>query len=219
MKYKKLAIASVLALGAIFLYRLVFSGVTVQDVQQWILRWGALAPLAYILAFSLLPAFLFPAAILVLAGGLVFGLIPGTLYTMIGSFFNCAIMFGISRYTGRSAVERYVKKHLSPVWQARLNQANGKRGFLLLLILRFLPTVPYNLLNYAYGLTGMNFTPYMIASMIGILPGTVVYINMGDKAMDTSSPAFWLAVGLLVLLCVVTTMLSRKLFPENKKEL
>ena len=84
-------------------------------------------------------------------------------------------------------------------------------------MLRFLPTVPYVLLNYVYGLTGMRFWPYMLISMIGVIPGTVVYINMGDKAGNWRSPAFWLAVGLLAVLAVVTELLNRRLFPKAER--
>ena len=80
---------------------------------------------------------------------------------------------------------------------------------------RLIPAVPYNLINYAFGLTGMNYPAYILASALGIIPGTFAFINIGDKAMDIASPSFWIAIGLLVLLLAVTALLGKKLFPEK----
>ena len=79
--------------------------------------------------------------------------------------------------------------------------------------------MPYNLINYAFGLTPMSYGAYLLASALGIIPGTFVFINIGDKAMDVTSPSFWVAIGLLVLLLAVTSVLGKKLFPnkENSK--
>lgn len=217
MDRKKILIAAGLLAAAVVLYWKLFSGVTAEEMERWIRQCGAWAPLVFILCFAVLPALMFPGLVLAMAGGLLFGLSWGTVYSLIGSFFNMALMFWIARYLGRDAVSRYVRNHLSPEWQARLSQADGKQAYLLLLVLRFLPTVPYILLNYVYGLTEMRFWPYMLISMIGIVPGTVVYINMGDKAGNWRSPAFWAALGLLGLLAVVTELINRRLFPKAER--
>ena len=163
--------------------------------------------------------FFFPVAVLALAGGLLFGLWYGSLYTFLGAMCNCALMFLLARSVGRRRVERLIQTRLSPVWQDRLAQIGGRKGFLLLVVLRLIPAVPYNLINYAFGLSGMPLGTYMAASAIGIIPGTLAFINIGDKAMDAGSPGFWIAIGLLVLLLVVTTLLGKKLFPgPGKKE-
>ena len=75
--------------------------------------------------------------------------------------------------------------------------------------------MPYNLINYAFGLTSMGFPQYLLASAVGIIPGTLVFINIGDKALAPSSPTFWIAIGLLVLLLAVTALLGRRLFPDT----
>lgn len=177
------------------------------------------AALAYVGLFVLLPAFFFPVAVLALAGGLLFGLWWGSLYTFVGALLNCTLMFFLARYVGRERIENLVRKKLSPQWQARLSGLAGKRGFVLLIILRLIPAVPYNLINYAFGLTAMPFRTYLTASALGIIPGTLAFINIGDKALDPTSPGFWLAVGLLLLLLAVTALLGKKLFPkENDHE-
>lgn len=217
-KYGKIILVVLLILAVAALYFFVFSHISAQEIESALAACGAWAPFAYIGLFILLPALFFPVAVLALAAGLLFGLGLGSLYTFIGAVLNCTLMFFVARYLGRSRIEAFLQKKLSPAWRARMAAAGGRSGFLLLIILRLIPAVPYNLINYAFGLTNMSFFAYILASAIGIIPGTLVFINIGDKALDVSSPSFWIAIGLLILLLAVTTLLGKKLFPGAKKE-
>lgn len=193
------------------------SMVTPQQLQTAISRCGSWAAIAYIGLFTLLPAFFFPVAVLALAGGLLFGLWWGSIYTFIGAILNCTLMFLLARYAGREQVEALMQKKLTPQWQQRLRDLNSGGGFMLLVILRLIPAVPYNLINYAFGLTAMPWRTYIIGSAIGIIPGTLAFINIGDKALDVTSPDFWIAVGLLAALLLITGLLGKKYFPQNQK--
>lgn len=130
---------------------------------------------------------------------------------------NCSLMFLLSRTVGRRRVDVLVRERLSPQWQQRLQNTGGRQGFWLLILLRLIPAVPYNLINYSFGLTPMPFGAYLLGSAIGIIPGTLVFINLGDKAIDPASPSFWIAIALLVLLLAVTALLGKKLFPPTLK--
>lgn len=189
-----------------------------ERIREGLLSLGALAPVGYMAMFAVLPAFFFPVAVLALAGGLVFGLWLGALYTFIGAIINCSVMFWMARYIGRQPIENLMAKRLDAKWRARLAKLEGREGFVLLIVLRLIPAVPYNLINYAFGLTGMGYGTYMLASALGMIPGTFVFINIGDKALDVGSPGFWLAIGLLALLLAVTTLLGKKQFPIQNKE-
>ena len=216
MKHKKTAVLLVLLIALAALTWKLSTWLTPQQLQQALQQTGGWAPVLYIGLFILLPTFFFPVAVLALAGGLLFGLWWGSVYTFIGALLNCALMFLLARYVGRSQVQRLVEQKLSPQWQRRLQMADGKEGFLLLIILRLIPAVPYNLINYTFGLTGISFSSYLLASAIGIIPGTFAFINIGDKTLEAGSPSFWIAIGLLVLLLVVTGLLGKKLFPGQK---
>ena len=216
MKHKKTAVLLVLLIALAALTWKLSTWLTPQQLQQALQQTGGWAPVLYIGLFVLLPAFFFPVAVLALAGGLLFGLWWGSVYTFIGAVLNCALMFLLARYVGRSQVQRLVEQKLSPQWQRRLQMADGKEGFLLLIILRLIPAVPYNLINYTFGLTGISFSSYLLASAIGIIPGTFAFINIGDKTLEAGSPSFWIAIGLLVLLLVVAGLLGKKLFPGQK---
>ena len=176
-----------------------------------------MAAACYIGLFTLLPAFFFPVAVLALAGGLLFGLVRGSIYTFVGALLNCALMFLLARYVGRERIRALVWKKLPQPWQRRLEGLGGREGALLLVILRLIPAVPYNLINYAFGLTEMKLSVYLIFSAIGIIPGTLAFINIGDKALDPASPDFLIAIGLLIALLAVTALLGRKLYPKEKE--
>ena len=216
MKYKVKAILGIIALAVLTISpAFLFSGASSQGLQSFIASFGIWAPIAYITLFALLPVVFFPVAILAVAGGLLFGLTFGSVYTLIGAGINCALMFLLSRSVGRRKIQTLVEQRVSPVWRDRLKLASGRRGFFFLIVLRLIPAVPYGLINYASGLSEMQFLPYMLASVIGIIPGTLVFINLGDKALDITEPAFWIAVALIAALFLITLLLGKKLFPSS----
>ena len=188
-----------------------------EALQAFLKDWGSWAPAGYIVLFAVLPVFFFPVAVLALAGGLLFGLWQGSIYTFLGAMINCTVMFFLARYVGREKIENLLQQKLSAQWREKLKNLEGRTGFYLLIILRLIPAVPYNLINYAFGLSAMPWRRYILASAIGIIPGTLAFINIGDKALDVTSPDFWVALGLLGLLLAITTVLGKKYFPENNK--
>ena len=207
---KWIAAALVLAASAL-LYRLL----PPDRIRALLSELGSWAPWVYMAMFAVLPAFFFPVAVLALAGGVAFGLWQGALYTFIGAVVNCSVMFWTARHFGREKVEMLMKKRLDPKWRERLSKLEGREGFILLIVLRLIPAVPYNLINYAFGLTGMNYPAYILASALGIIPGTFAFINIGDKSMDVTSPGFWIAIGLLGALLAVTALLGKRIFPDK----
>ena len=188
-----------------------------QEIQDLLGSLGFWAPLAYVGLFVMLPVFFFPVAVLALAGGLLFGLWKGAVYTFLGALLNCSLMFWLARHVGQQQIRALIQSRLSAVWQTRLQRLEGKEGFLLLVLLRLIPAVPYNLINYAFGLTEMPYGTYVLASALGIIPGTFAFINLGDHLLDPASPGFWIALGLLALLLVVTALLGKQVWKEKSQ--
>lgn len=217
MKHKKTMILVMCLCAAAGICWYLGTLVTPQELQTLLQSFGSWAAIGYVGLFTVLPAFFFPVAVLALAGGLLFGLWWGSLYTFVGAILNCTVMFFLARYVGRKQVENLIRKKLNPQWQQRMANLNSGGGFLLLILLRLIPAVPYNLINYAFGLSAMSFPVYILASAIGIIPGTLAFINIGDKALDVTSPDFWIAIGLLLALLLVTGALGKKLYPQNEK--
>ena len=214
---RKIGIAVTIGLGAVLCVWLATT-VSSQQIQQWLDLLGQWAVPGYILLFTLLPALFFPVAILALAGGMAFGAIWGSIYTFVGAMLNCALMFLLARYLARDRGQQWLKIKLGQTWLERMETVTGKKGFALLVLLRLIPAVPYNAINYAFGLGSMSLGQYLAASAVGIIPGTVVFINVGDKVAQPGSQQFLWAVLLLVALVVVTGVLGRAIFGTNNQQ-
>lgn len=187
-------------------------------MQQFIESFGVLAPVAYFLMFAILPVFFFPVPILAVAGGLAFGFVEGSILTFLGACANCYIMFVISRKYGRDYVVGLLKKKLTEKQHKKIFEVEDDKLMISLVILRLIPIVPYNLINYGFGLTNISATKYMIASVLGIIPGTIVFLNFGAKANNIWSLEFLISVVLVLLLTFISIYLSKIIDKkENKK--
>lgn len=186
-----------------------------ERVRAIIKSGGAFAPLIYILLFSILPIFFFPVPVLALAGGLAFGVWKGSFYTIIGASINCILMYLIAKYIGKEQVDRYLEKHLSEDVKKRILSKETDIGFYLF-VLRLTPIIPYNLINYMSGLLDIELKKYIIISILGIMPGTAVYLNMGDKAINYKSKEFVLSVVFMVVLVILANLLTKYLKKKGK---
>lgn len=134
--------------------------------------WG---PVAFVLLYAVLSALDFSGLVLTLAGGAVFGFWWGALLNTIGANLGATGAFWLARALGREGLRAFVGDRLSEL--DRLAEAQGP---IWLLRLRLIPVVPFNLLNLASGLTAMPWRGYAAATLIGILPGTLVYTYFAD---------------------------------------
>ena len=181
-----------------------------EDIRDFIQKKGILAPIVYVLLLSLLPLLLFPDSVLVIAGGMLFGLVRGTILTSIGSLIGGVIAFLISRAFGSKVVRKITKKDL-----VLFEKYKGYSGFFIILLLRLIPLFPFKVVSYSAGLTDMKLRDFCLATVIGSLPGIIVYTNLGDKANDFGSKGFYVSVALVVLLFVVSYVLKKAF--ENKE--
>ncbi|GAA0779822.1 TVP38/TMEM64 family protein [Clostridium subterminale] len=214
-KNKKLIISTITLLILVITYFAFFRGLTPEILRNYIGDFGYLAPFIYILCFTILPIAFFPVPILALAAGLLFGFLPGTIYTLIGAVLNSAIMFLMAKVLAKEAVTNLLQRKLPENWNSFLFDLDEKKGFGIIFILRLIPAMPYNLINYGAGLTSIKFSSYMLATILGILPGTLVFLNIGNQALNIHSPAFIVSIILLMLLTVFSLILGKKIGKTN----
>ena len=208
MKLKKKLGIIIAIILILFLGFWLFAKVTPEDIVE-VVRESGYGVMTYILLFTLLPVVFFPVPVLALAGGILFGLGLGSLYTFIGALLNCSLMFFMSKSMGREKLQRLLRDKLSPSMYEKLMKAKSKEGFILLILLRLIPLVPYNLINYGFGLSPMGFKMYLLGSALGIIPGTLVFINVGDHALNPKSGGFLVSILLLLLLIGLGTLLAK----------
>ncbi len=195
----------------------------VREVIQTFLRWtGDLGPVGAVVfgaVYVLATVLMMPGALLTLGAGLLFGVLWGTVTVSIASTAGAALAFLVGRFVARGWVASKVSAR--PNFQA-IDRAVGREGFKIVLLTRLSPVFPFNLLNYAYGLTAVRFRPYVLASWIGMLPATVLYVYLGSLARSVAAVAagrerttvdyVFYGVGLVVTVVVVVlvTRVARK---------
>lgn len=215
LKQKILIISMIIVF--ILIYKVFLQGITAQSIRDWVSGFGVMAPMAYIFVWAILPIFFFPVPVLALAGGLSFGLVDGTIYTLIGAMVNSSLMFLLANILAKDMVSKYLEDKLPDKWWDRFQSADGKEGFLIVLICRLIPIMPYNVINYVSGLTKIRFSNYFLATLIGIFPGTVIFLNVGDKILDVKSPEFIMSIVFVVILTVVSVVLGKYVSKKSER--
>lgn len=142
----------------------------------------ALLAAVYVVACVLL----LPGSILTLGAGFVFGLGVGLVAVSIGSTLGAGAAFLVGRYLARGWVEGQMTSHPK---LAAVDAAVEKEGFKIVFLTRLSPIFPFNLLNYFYGVTRVRFRDYMLASWVGMLPGTVMFVYIGSVTADLATLA------------------------------
>jgi len=144
----------------------------VAHLREWIDGFGAWAPAVFVGGYVVAVVAFVPALPLTILGGLVFGPIEGIVYSSIASTAGAALAFLIARYAARDVVERWMAPHPA---LGRMDRAVARHGWRIVMITRLVPIFPFNLQNYAYGLTSIGFRAYVVASIVCMLPATVAY--------------------------------------------
>lgn len=187
---------------------------TTDRVREIIDQSGSYGQIVYVLLWVFLPIGFFPVPFLAFVGGLGFGLWRGVFLTFIGAALNLTIMFLMSRYLFRELVQNYLYRKY-PKSKDILEAPSNRLKFVLALA-RLMPVIPYNIENYAFGLTGISLWDYLWVSLVCILPGTFVYVNVGDKSIDPGNSGFIISLVLLAVLVIGTTFLGKYLKQEEK---
>lgn len=177
-------------------------------LSSFIEKTGSWGWFFYVLILTILPLLLFPDSIIVIAGGLCFGLLKGILLTSIGSLLGAILAYFIAKYLGKDFVQKLLKGK-------NLDFTKGSSGFFLVLILRLIPLFPFKIVSYSAGLAEVDFKEFCFATIIGSLPGIIVYTNLGDKVLNIGSNDFYLAIFFLIALTVICLILKK--FFENRE--
>jgi uncharacterized membrane protein YdjX (TVP38/TMEM64 family) len=151
-----------------------------QNALQWINSLGAIGGIVFIGIYIIATLAFLPAALLTLGAGVIFGVIWGSLYVFIGATLGAIAAF----LGGRYLAQGWVKEKISSYKKfAIIDKAVSKEGLKIVLLVRLSPLFPFNLLNYALGITSVSFQDYLIGS-VGMIPGTIMYVYFGSLVGD-----------------------------------
>lgn len=181
----------------------VLSYAQVEQIRTFVLSFGLYAPLMFILLFTLAPLIFFPDSILALAGGLIFGFYMGSVYIVLGAVCGGTLSFYLARFYGKR-MHRYLAHEKVISFQKGVK----KHGFLVIFLLRLVPLVPFNIISYSAGFSTIRYRDFILATLLGMSPGVLVYANMGAQSLDLKSQSFYFSMGLLLLLVVVSMLLK-----------
>ncbi len=190
------------------------------DWVRWLLTWveenRAVSWAVFIVVYIVATVFLVPGSLLTLGAGFVFGLPIGFVIVSFASVAGASCAFLVGRFFVRGWVEGKLVN--MPRFNA-LDRAVGEKGWLIVLLTRLSPAFPFNLLNYALGITQVRFTHYVLASWLGMIPGTVLYVYFGSVALNIaelfsgnlpeSDASVWLFYGGLTATLVLTVVVTR----------
>jgi len=171
-------------------------------MEQWIGSFGMAGPLVFMAIYAIGTVLFFPGAVLTLAGGAMFGPVWGTLYNLTGATVGATIAFLIARYVASEWVER---KSGGRLMQLK-NGVEGE-GWRFIAFVRLMPLFPFNVLNYALGLTRIKLSHYVITSYLCMLPGAIAYTYLGYAGREAvGGGEGMIQKGLLALALLATVM-------------
>ena len=188
-------------------------------LQVYVDRLGPLGPVIVAAAYVLLTVLLIPGSALTIGAGTVFGLWTGLAVVVVGANLGALGSFLLARTLLRDKVGEWAKAN--PRFDA-LDRAIAKEGFKMVLLSRLSPAFPFTLLNYLLGLTKVSVGSYVLANLIGMLPGTFLYVYIGatlSSGLSDGAGLFkqiLLGVGLLATVGVVilVTRAARRAIAE-----
>ena len=214
-------LAVVLALAALLgAARYLHLQALLRPALEWISHLGVWGPVVFVLIYVMACVLLVPGSLLTLGAGVVFGLVRGTIIVAIGATLGATAAFLVGRYLARDFVAR---KIAGDARFKAIDDVVAREGWKIVLLARLSPAFPFNLLNYAFGVTQVSLRDYFFASLAGMLPGTILFVYLGQLAGDLASlgqternrtSAEWAlyGAGLLatVLLTVCLTRIAKK---------
>ncbi len=186
---------------------------------------SAFGPAAFILIYIVATVLFIPGSLLTLGSGVLFGVVGGSVCVSIGSVLGATCAFLTGRYLTRDWVSKQIEGNQK--FKA-IDSAVASEGWKIVLLTRLSPIFPFNLLNYAFGVTQVSLKDYFFASWIGMIPGTVMYVYIGSLAGSLAAlgsqgrsrtTAEWAlyGIGLLatIALTVYATRLAKKALDEK----
>jgi uncharacterized membrane protein YdjX (TVP38/TMEM64 family) len=176
--------------------------------REWVESQGIWGALVYAGMYVVCTVLFVPGSPLTIGAGYLYGPLWGTIVAWLAATAGASLAFLVGRYVARDQVQTWIKG--KPKFAA-LDGAIARKGGWIVLLLRLSPVFPFNLLNYALGLTGVRFRSYLLASWVGMLPGTIAFVLVGyagKQSLEGGEKVWYWAIAAAVTL-IVTFFITR----------
>ncbi len=169
-------------------------------LRRFIASCGMWGPLVYLLTLTIAPSLFIPAMPIIVAGGILFSPFWGVVYSVLGASAGSSLAFLVSRYLARD----WVAAKISGSKLAHLDDLVARHGWKIVVFTRLIFVLPFFLLNYAFGLTRVNFLPYALATLFGLLPSIIAVVLVSGNLLDLlrGQISGWFLLGTLLLVVV-----------------
>ena len=174
---------------------------SVEQLTGWVRQLGWLAPLVFIACYAIATVFFLPGLLFTLAGGVLFGPLYGTLYNLVGATIGATLAFLTARYIAYDWVTQRTGNRLQ-----QLVKGVEEEGWRFVAFVRLVPLFPFNLLNYALGLTRLRLSHYIITSFIFMAPGGAAYTYLGYAGREVAGGGEDFIKKALLALAVIATI-------------
>jgi pyruvate/2-oxoglutarate dehydrogenase complex dihydrolipoamide dehydrogenase (E3) component/uncharacterized membrane protein YdjX (TVP38/TMEM64 family) len=179
----------------------------------WVGRLGPWGPVIFIGIYIVAAVLFVPGSVLTLGAGAIFGVVLGSVCVSISATLGATAAFLVGRYLARDAIARKIERNEK---FAAIDRAVADEGWKIVLLTRLSPVFPFTLLNYAFGLTRVKLSHYVLASWIGMMPGTVMYVYLGSlvavgAAHRMRTVGEWVLYGVGLLATVAVTVFVTRL--------
>ena len=186
--------------GTAWYYFAQYDSISRQNVEAFVRGFGAWAPVAYAALYIISALIPLLAPLLSAVGGLLFGAVRGTLYIIVIATASALVPFSLARRLGRDFVASKLKgKRLEEIYE----QSGGSKGFTFIVLMRLIPVLPWEVQNYVAGLTKVGVPTFLLATMVGTIPGSFSLAFLGTAATDPGSWQFFVAVAFKVVTALV----------------
>lgn len=203
----RVAVLGGLLAGVVLVDR-VWGWPNVSSLQSRVEEAGGAGVLVFVLGYALLTLLPAPKAVLTVLGGILYGFWLGALLAWLAALIGAVVAFGLGRLLGRDAVDRLIRGRLD-----RADRLLADHGLGAVIAARLVPVLPFTVVNYAGGLTGVRLRDFVIGSAIGVVPGSLAYAALGASGTDPWRIFVTLAV--LVALVVVGGLIRRRVRPAK----
>jgi uncharacterized membrane protein YdjX (TVP38/TMEM64 family) len=189
----------------------------VQDLLKsaldWIGKLGPWGPVIFVGLYVVATVLFVPGSVLTLGAGAAFGVVLGSVCVSISATLGATAAFLVGRYLARDTIARKIEKHEK---FATIDRAVADEGWKIVLLTRLSPVFPFTLLNYAFGLTRVKLSHFMLASWLGMIPGTVMYVYLGSlvnvgAGHRQRTTGEWILYGVGLLATVTVTVFVTRL--------